>query len=690
MTVREDEKITQEAKHALESWRNYFSHNITQYHDFYEFVMGQQWTDDELKLFRDYKKIPICMNKLKTLIKTLSGEQIQNTPNLQVYPAQNANVQTAEIREAIVKRVAFHSRSKMHYQNAFKQGSIGGFSALKVGTDYENPYSFNQDLIIGGFRDPTHVFFDETALDEDKTDGMFCGDSTFMSRTKFKSIYGEELESKIADESSNDVSFTYANENGITIINYYVKEIKKIDLVELDNGEIVEKSELKKVDDVELEFQGIDLDYIDLEGDFYSYNNDLVSIVREREAERYTIKYYKIAGSYVLEETEFPAERLPYVFVDSDSWFDKNGRQMCTPFVADAKDAQKYINYLATQSVYVLKNSRYDQFLVSKENVRGKDTKEIWDDPSTQNGGLYFDKDRDGFVPQQLAPPELPSSFTHQYERAMMDIYTGTGMYAARLGDQGNEESGKAINARRRQGSYSTTVNFDALNRAITTIGAIVNDSISRVYDVERVMSLELPDVGEREVVLNQAIDEYGQQIQNDMTKGTYQVTLKAGASFEGQKQEALESMQQVLQANPQVFELIADLYVENLPLSNNLELRNRLRTIVPPEIIEAGKTGQPIPRNNEENPEAQAAQMQLQLKARELDLKEQEMQLKAQKQTQDIEMEIEKIQNERAQIVAQMQEQKMRYNAEMHRTMSDKDIARANNITDILTHKIQ
>jgi len=361
---------------------------------------------------------------------------------------------------------------------------------------------------------------------------------------------------------------------------------------------------------------------------------------------------------------------------------------MCVPFVADARDAQKYINYLATQSVYLLKNTRYDQFLVSKENVRGRDTKLIWDDPASQNGSLYFDKDKDGFVPQQLNVTELPVSLSREYERATNDIYTSTGMYSARMGGEGNEVSGRAIDARTKQGSYSTFVNFDALNRAIGTIARIINDMIPKVYDAERVIMLEMPDSGIKKITINQQIDEYGQMIMNDMAKGTYTVKLEAGPSFEGQKQQAMQSLNEVLKANPQAFNLIADLYAENLPLANNLELRNRLRTLVPPQIIEAGKSGEPIQQNQGPSPEEQAMQAQMQLKQREIALKEQELQLKQQKQTQDIQLEIEKLQRERLQIAAQIEEQKMRYSAEMHRTITDADIARANNITDILTHK--
>jgi hypothetical protein len=44
--------------------------------------------------------------------------------------------------------------------------------------------------------------------------------------------------------------------------------------------------------------------------------------------------------------------------------------------------------------------------------------------------------------------------------------------------------------------------------------------------------------------------------------------------------------------------------------LANSLEIRNRLKTIVPPEIIEAGKTGKPVQQSNKPTPEEMQMQM--------------------------------------------------------------------------------
>lgn len=422
---------------------------------------------------------------------------------------------------------------------------------------------------------------------------------------------------------------------------------------------------------------------------------EIVRIEDKRTAKKHKIIHYRIAGNYILDQTEFPSEQLPLVFVDNNSYYDKTGKQICRSFFGDCRDTQRYINYLRTQSAYILKVSRYDQWIGSKKNVASLDTQRNWRDPTAIQGMLTYDESSSGAKPEQIRPPELSASLFQQYQLAIEDLYTCTGLYPARMGNNGDEASGKAIDARTRQGSYSTYVFFNSINRAIATGGEIVNEMIPRVYDTERVMTLMMPDEGMKNITINRQTDEYGEQIENDIRKGTYQVRLKPGPSYEGQKEQALQSLRDVLQADPTSFNLIADLYAENLPLANTLEIKNRLKTRVPPQIVEAGKTGE-MPQQQGPSPEeqaiqiqAQAAQADQQFKQAQIQLKQAELALKEKEMQAEIEIERMKLEIAQMELAGNVEEQRMRYMAETDRTQSDNAIAHADNLVKILTHKV-
>jgi len=287
-----------------------------------------------------------------------------------------------------------------------------------------------------------------------------------------------------------------------------------------------------------------------------------------------------------------------------------------------------------------------------------------------------------------------------QYESAANDLQMTTGMYDTQLGEHGNEVSGAAIDARTKRGAYNTYIPFDSINRAITCGGSVINEMIPHVYDTERLMNLDLKNTGSTKVSINKPIDEYSDEKSNDMSKGKFKIRLVAGASFEGQKTENLQSMDMVMSKNPETFNAIADLYVENLPMSNNIEMRNRLRTLVAPEIIEAGKTGQPIPpKPQQPDPiimlkmqelqfKQQESQMNAQLKMKDLELKEQKLMMESHSTGVEFSKEIQKIQMQREQMVAQMHEQEQRFQAEMSRINADMHQNHTQNIVKILTHQ--
>lgn len=692
--AKKDPAKAQKIRDQIQTWDMNWKYNTAIYHEMTQFVMGEQWKEDEAKLFETYKKIPLTVNKIAPLMNHLIGEQRQNTPNLQIQPSDNVEEKTAEVREALIKEISLNSNARVVYQTCFQQSAIGGFSAYRVYTDYDSDDSFNQNILIDGFRDPCKCFFDLGAETPCKTDGMFSGFRTTMTRRKFASLYGKDLESKIGtvttDITDTDmISMSFSDETAITVIDYFERKSKIETLYQLSNSEVVDQKEYDS------------LDKIDIEGnELLMHKGDPVTVTDTREVPRYSIKHSKWAGDYKLESADFPSEQLPIVFVDQNSYYDKDGKQVTRPFFKDARDSQRYVNYLRTQMAYLIKISRYDQFMVSKMNVRSNDTEQVWRDPAVIQGALYYDESPNGNKPEQLHPPELSQSLLLQYQEAAKDIQVTTGMFDTQMGEQGNEVSGAAIDARTRRGNYNTFVPFDSLNRAIACGGSIIDEMIPKVYDSQRSMSLDMKDKGQTKIELNKPMDDYGTQIQHDMTQGKYKIRLVPGASFEGQKAESLDAMDRVLLKDPELIKLIADLYVENLDMPNNIEMRNRLRTIVPPEIIQAGKTGEPLPpKQPQQDPmiaikqqelqlKMQQAQMDAQAKQQELQLKEHDLMMRSHQAGVDFSKEIEKIEMQKQAAEAKLQEQELRYKAEMTKIAHDAHMNHTGNVVKILTHQ--
>lgn len=692
--ARKDTEKAQKIRDDINRWDKYWGNNNKQWHEWTGFILGDQWREDESKLFERYNKIPLTFNKLAALTNHLLGDQMQNTPNLQICPSENVPVQTAEIRAALIKNISLNSHAKNVYQTAFGHAVIGGFGAYRIGTKYAHDYSFDQDIEFHEIQDPTRCYWDISAKSPCKTDGMRAGFRERMSRKMFRAIYGKKLERSIGPTPiSEDSTLAFADDDSITIIYDYERKYDTVTIYKLsdEKGTVIDEDEFKDLEKIEIDGQ-----------EMLIFEDQPVTVLQKRESPKYKVKYSMIAGDYFLEEEDFASQQLPIVFVNQKSYFDKRGYEICRPFFQDVKDAQRSLNYIGTQSAYLLKISRYDQFMGSRANVKNPDTQQIWRDPSVQQGMLVYDESPNGNKPEQLRPPELSQSLLQQYERALMDIQSGTGMYNAQIGEQGNEVSGKAVDSRTKRGSYNTYIPKNSINLAIMVGGEIVNEMIPKIYDTQRLMMLAMPDNQNSPVEINKPMDMYGSETENDMTTGRYTIRLMPGPSYEGQKTEALESMQMVLQNDPSLFRLIGDLYVENLPLENNIELKNRIRTIIPPEIIEAGKTGKPIPpKPPQPSPEEimaqlkqkelefkmQQAQQDFQARNQELELKKAEIQRKALETHQDMTMAWEKVEAEKQEAAANLQESILRFQAEARRDSNDMQMNHANNLVKLLTH---
>ena len=696
---RRDPELCGKIRNRVDKWDKYWNINRSLYYEWIDFVMGDQWREDESKLFERYNKIPMMFNKLGVLANHMLGDQIQNTPNLQISPDEDVPVNAADVRAALIKNISLNSHAKTVYQHAYGHAVIGGYGAWRIGTEYVHDRSFDQEILIHDFNDPNLCYWDISARHKCKVDGMFSGFRTRMSRKFFKDKWGIEIESQIGSTAlTEDSANAFADDDSITQIDDYEREPDKENhtIYQLSDMSVIGNKEFDKLEKTKIDGKKV----LIKDGQF-------VTVLQKREVTNYIIRHRQIAGDFVLEETIFPSKTLlPVVFVDQKSYYTKSGQQITRSFFKDVKDAQKYLNYLGTQSAYLLKTSRYDQFIAPRKCVSNPDTAEMWRDPSVRLGVLPYDETPSGLKPEQIVPPELSQSLVHQYERALMDLQTGTGLYNTQLGEAGNEISGSAISKRNLRGSKNTQVARNAIDIAIATTGEIINEMIPSVYDTQRNIILPMPSSQEEKVPINKPSDEYGLSIENDMTQGRYKIRLKPGPSYEGQKEEALESLQSVLQADRtgQVFPMIADLYAENLPLDNNIEIRNRLRTLVPPEIIEAGKTGQPLPpKQPQPNPEeimlqlkqqelqqkAQAAEQEAQRRMQELELKKSEIQRKAIESHQDMSLAWEKLEMERQQAAADLEAAILRYQGEAQRIGADLHISQADNIIRLLTHKV-
>lgn len=171
------------------------------------------------------------------------------------------------------------------------------------------------------------------------------------------------------------------------------------------------------------------------------------------------------------------------------------------------------------------------------------------------------------------------------------DLRSISGVYDATQQPEA-EESGKAILARRRQTSTGNAHYLKALARGIKRTAQILMKLFPVIYDTARVMRISGADMQPKQVVVHAGQPESvppmipaGVKGVFDLTVGTYDVEVSVGASYETKRQESVDMLLTLCQANPAIVPIIGDLVVQEMDFSGKKAIVQRLQRALPPQL---------------------------------------------------------------------------------------------------------
>lgn len=383
---------------------------------------------------------------------------------------------------------------------------------------------------------------------------------------------------------------------------------------------------------------------------------------RIEKRDSYCIQRFVMSAGEILDgPDEWPGMHIPIVpFLGEEI---KIGRQIVRRgVVRNLKDVQRLFNYaisadaeaVALQPKAPFKGTRinFEKYLDQWETANTRNWPFLEYDPDPLNGGR---------PPEREPPPVASQGIKELLNVATTEMSAVTGIYPSSLGAPAQETSGKAIVARQREGDTGTFVYIESFGRAIERIGQIIVDLIPHVYDNERSLRVIGDDGKMSKIDINKAIvdpngDGIATVLMNDLTTGSYQVSVEMGPSYSTKREEAREGIQTLMQAlGPQSAPLLADLFVQgqDFPLADRIA--KRMRLLLPPNVqkLEAAQSGEPPPPP----PPPQPPPPEVLLKQAEMQQAQQELQAKG--ELEKMKMEVEKVKLQTAMILARTDLQK-------------------------------
>ena len=569
------------------------------------FVAGRQWPDD-IKTAREMEGRPcLVINRLPQFIRQVTNDQRQNRPSIKVYPVgDGAEEETAKVIQGMCKHIEYNSNADVAYDTAFESAARIGRGFFRVITDYCDPMSFNQEILIKMIDNSFTVFFDPLSVEPDGSDANWALVADTMSKSEFKINYPDAQMATLDDwtvQGSNTDG--WITKDGLRIAEYYCREFKKRKILLLSNGETILDPGLAKDEDGQLLKESGESADLGLDD-----NNRPITIKDSRESVVPVIHWYKLTYDEVLEETEWLGQWIPIIPVYGDK-LNVDGERIFEGIVTHAKDPQRMYNYHSSNEVEIIALAPKAPWIGVAGQFEGFES--FWKS-ANKKSHAYLEYKPISVAGSPAPPPQRnvfePPVAAVVQAKAMSadDMKATTGIYDSALGNSPNDTSGIAITKRNTQAQVSNFHFIDNMNRSLRHCGRIIVDLIPGIYDAPRIQRIIKDDGTHDMVPINQIFGEGPDKKHHNLGIGKYDVIVDSGPSFATRRQEAAQSIEKLIGHYPALMQVAGDLMVRNMDWPQSQEVADRLKKTIPPNLLDDGKNQPQIP------PQVQAQMQQM------------------------------------------------------------------------------
>lgn len=509
----------------------------------FAFVSGNQW-DAHLKGKRKNKP---CYesNRVRQLIRRVTGQQLKNKPQIKVRAVEDSDVDTAEIYNGLIKNIEVQSSAENAYDVAMQWATGGGYGILRVVSEYEGPDTFDQCLKIKTVLDPMRCWCDPAAVEFDRSDARYWFVDEFIPVTEFKKRW-PKADVVDFDAPMDDYERDWVQKDEVRIAEYWYKEDETKTIYLLSDGTVVSAEEFDPIaDEAAAGFP---------DPQTGEPTSEPLTVKQTREVKVPCIYSCIVSGKGKVEEpVKWGGTMIPIV----PQWGDLvmiEGKQIYSGMTRFGKDMQMIHNFELSTAVEVLAKLPNSPLMATAKQIEGLESyyeRMGYDDPPV----LLYNRDVQNGVdagpPQRQPMAQFPAAMINMSQVVSDELKAALGVYDASIGARSNETSGRAILARQNEGEVANFVYVDNQVKALKRLGEILVDAIPHYYDAERSIRILGEDNAEKYVRINRPVldEQTGEtHIINDLSRGKYDVTVTVGKSFDTARMELAEAAQALSQ----------------------------------------------------------------------------------------------------------------------------------------------
>lgn len=574
-------------------------------------AMGQ-W--DPVVLQNRRGKPSYTFNRCLQPVNLVVADMRQTRASGKVRPASDgASQPVADIFGGLCRSIEQCSRADQIYKEQFKMAVAGGFGAWRIMPTYmqdDGDGAFDQVLRVINITNPQTVVWDPQCADACAADANRCIVAERISDEIYQAIYKDENGQSF--NISRD-SYGWFTDKEVRIAEYFERVPREKWIAKMTDGSVQEYSADLKASEAHLESQGITAE--DHGAVRIAKDKDDKPMIRKTVV--WQVMWVKVDGSNILEGPYYynwkriPVVRCPGRFINIE------GRKKFQSLIRHAKDAQRSYNSRASDMIERSALLPKAPYLVTETMIKGYEND--WNQANVQSRPyLPYNVDPkapEGGMPFRTQPLDLPQGAIALAQMSIQDIQATIGYFDPALGnaEDMNRVSGKALVQHTKRSDLGSFEFIDGFNSALQLTWEMFIDMIPTVYDSERVERIIGHDGVEKMIAINQSQPGTDEVI-NDLAKGTYDVEVTIGPSFQSARQEALDTLIAFSEAMPGAAPVIQDLIAKNIDSPDAQEMMRRLRIPLIQQGIVQPTEGEKAAGVPQKSPQQQAQEMMQQL----------------------------------------------------------------------------
>ena len=459
----------------------------------FEFVQGQQWEDEDVQRLYQRGVKALTINKIKPVIKLLSGIERQARSDFKAFPEGNEDSVVAEMVTRLMKNRTKVCNVNEKLSTQFKNSSIGGVCFIEPYLDY----AYN--LINGDLKFKTisalDVFFDPDFKEYDMSDSKFM-----IKLTK--------------EVSKDDLIAMFPNKKNV--INKLEGSVIDIGALRTTNSVIGDKyprlSEGELLDfqkDTKDLFDLLDYYYIAYEPRWFVIQQEQ-GIIKQIDEKEKAIELASQLPNAQIVEKDIPVVRMANVIGntllnDDIAWFYPMWKQFplipcffemvdeelplelrIQGIVRSIKDMQSEFNKRRTQELHHLNSSVNSGIFSPKGALDEQNMNKLKEFGSSP--GVVIEYDSSKGKPEKEYPTPLSQGHAQLASESAQDLKEASGVNPDLLANDSQSQSGRAILLKQKQGLVMVQEAIDNLSTTKRLIGKFMLSQLRQMFTVESAM----------------------------------------------------------------------------------------------------------------------------------------------------------------------------------------------------------